>query len=131
MDLWPVRYEHARETPAQPGQRRLPGHLGLAFRLHVQAALYHSVPFSEVLSMMRFIGPYVGLQAAADALERLGEFGVELRVDIPSPASEVDAGDSSGAHDPRLPHVEGFDTTDGWLSTSSPPGSAGRGRCQV
>jgi hypothetical protein len=63
--------------------------------------------------MVRFIGPYAGYQAAADALERLGEIGAELRVDIPSPASEVDAGGSSGAHDPRLPHVEGFDTTDG------------------
>src|SRR5829696_4696818 len=44
-------------------------HLGLAFRLHIQAALSHGVPFADLLGVVRFIGPYAGYPAAA--LERL------------------------------------------------------------
>src|SRR5215210_8852232 len=54
-------------------------HFGLAFRLHVQAALSHGVPFSDVLGVVRFIGPYAGYPAAA-ALERLGGVAAELGV---------------------------------------------------
>src|SRR5215217_3640875 len=46
-------------------------HLGLAFRLHIQAALSHGVPFADLLGVVRFIGPYAGYPAGADALERL------------------------------------------------------------
>jgi|SRR5215208_345476 len=53
-------------------------HFGLAFRLHVQAAISHGVPFSDVLGVVRFIGPYAGYPAADDALERLGAVAAEL-----------------------------------------------------
>src|SRR5919107_3532753 len=56
-------------------------HFGLAFRLHVQATLFHGVPFSDVLGVVRFIGPYAGYPAAADAFERLGVIGAELEID--------------------------------------------------
>ena len=38
-------------------------HLGLAFRLHIQAALSHGVPFADLLGVVRFIGPYAGYPA--------------------------------------------------------------------
>src|SRR5919206_4763368 len=56
-------------------------HFGLAFRLHVQAALSHGIPFSDVLGVVRFIGPYAGYPAAADALGRLGVVGADGGVD--------------------------------------------------
>jgi 4-carboxymuconolactone decarboxylase len=57
-------------------------HLGLAFRLHIQAALSHGVPFADLLGVVRFIGPYAGYPAAADALERLGAVAAELGIDV-------------------------------------------------
>src|ERR687885_1298700 len=65
-------------------------HFGLAFRLHVQAALSYGVPISDVLGVVRFMGPYAGYPAAADALERLGGIGVELGVDLRKAATEAD-----------------------------------------
>ena len=56
-------------------------HLGLAFRLHVEAALSHGVPFADLLGVVRFIGPYAGYPAAADALERLSAIAAELGTD--------------------------------------------------
>jgi 4-carboxymuconolactone decarboxylase len=91
-------------------------HFGLAFRLHVQAALSHGVPFSDVLGVVRFIGPYAGYPAAADALERLGAVGAELGVDVRSAAAESSVDGSSEAPDERLRPDEGFDTTDEWLA---------------
>ena len=91
-------------------------HFGLAFRLHVQAALYHGVPFSDVLGVVRFMGPYAGYPAAADALERLGDVGTEIGVDVRTAAVEAGADASSGAPDQRLRPGEGFDTTDEWLA---------------
>src|SRR5215212_4122831 len=64
-------------------------HLGLAFRLHVQAALSHGVPFADLLGVVRFIGPYAGYPAAADALERLGAVAAEFGIDLRSAAAEV------------------------------------------
>jgi 4-carboxymuconolactone decarboxylase len=64
-------------------------HLGLAFRLHVQAALSHGVPFADLLGVVRFIGPYAGYPAAADALERLGAVAAELGIDLRSAAAEA------------------------------------------
>ena len=74
------------------------GHLGLAFRLHVQAALSHGVPFADLLGVVRFIGPYAGYPAAADALERLGAIAAELGIDLRSAADEASIDGSS-----RLP----------------------------
>lgn len=53
-------------------------HLGLAFRLHVQAAVGHGVPYADLLALLRFTAPYAGYPAAADALGRLGEVAAEL-----------------------------------------------------
>jgi 4-carboxymuconolactone decarboxylase len=92
-------------------------HFGLAFRLHVQAALSHGVPFSDILGVVRFIGPYAGYPAAADALECLGSIGAELGVDIRSTAAEANVDGSSEALDPRLRPGEGFDTGDEWLAS--------------
>src|SRR5829696_8270564 len=85
-------------------------HFGLAFRLHVQAALSHDVPFSDVLGVVRFIGPYAGYPAAADALECLADVGAELGVDVRSVAAEAGLDGSLGAPDQRLRLEEGFDT---------------------
>jgi alkylhydroperoxidase/carboxymuconolactone decarboxylase family protein YurZ len=56
-------------------------HLGLAFRLHVQAALMHGIPYTDLLALIRFVAPYASYPAAADALARLGELAVELGAD--------------------------------------------------
>ena len=91
-------------------------HLGLAFRLHVQAALSHGVPFADVLGVVRFIGPYAGYPAAADALERLGAVAAELGID-PRSAAEASVDGSSRLPDKHLRPDEGFETTDEWLAS--------------
>ena len=99
-------------------------HFGLAFRLHVQAALHHGVPFSDVLGVVRFMGPYAGYPAAADALERLGAIGEELGVDVRTEAAKAhgedvpDVPDRQPTRDEGSGEVsgEGFGTADGWLS---------------
>ena len=91
-------------------------HFGLAFRLHVQAALSHGVPFYDVLGVVRFIGPYAGYPAAADALERLGAVAAELGIDVRNAAAEASVDGSSGAPDMHLRPDKGFDTTDEWLA---------------
>src|SRR5829696_5209518 len=83
-------------------------HFGLAFRLHVQAALSHDVPFSDVLGVVRFIGPYAGYPAAADALERLGAVAAELGIDLRSAATDAGVDSSSVAPDKHLRPDEGF-----------------------
>jgi 4-carboxymuconolactone decarboxylase len=91
-------------------------HFGLAFRLHIQAALSLGVPFVDVLGVVRFMGPYAGYPAAADALEQLGVIGGELGVDVRSVAAKVGVDGSSGSPEQRLRLDEGFDTTDEWLA---------------
>ncbi|GAB2656570.1 carboxymuconolactone decarboxylase family protein [Kribbella swartbergensis] len=49
------------------------GHLGLAFRMHVTAARQYDVTVETLYAVVRFIAPYAGYPAAADALERLAE----------------------------------------------------------
>ena len=90
-------------------------HFGLAFRLHVQAALFHSVPFSDVLGVVRFMGPYAGYPAAADALESLGVIGAGLGIDVRTTAAEAVADGPSTPTAQRLRPGESFDTTDEWL----------------
>ncbi len=60
----------------------------MAFRLYIQATLFHGVPFSDVLGVVRFIDTYAGYLAAADALECLGGIGAELGVDVRVAAAE-------------------------------------------
>jgi 4-carboxymuconolactone decarboxylase len=91
-------------------------HFGLAFRLHIQAALSLGVPFVDVLGVVRFMGPYAGYPAAADALEQLGVIGGELGVDVRSVAAKVGVDGSSGSPEQLLRLDEGFDTTDEWLA---------------
>jgi 4-carboxymuconolactone decarboxylase len=91
-------------------------HFGLAFRLHVQAALSHGVPFSDVLGVVRFIGPYAGYPAAADALERLGAVAAQLGIDLRSAAAEANVDGPSRLPDKQLRPDEGFDTADEWLA---------------
>jgi 4-carboxymuconolactone decarboxylase len=90
-------------------------HFGLAFRLHVQAALSLGVPISDVLAVVRSIGPYAGYPAAADALERLSAVATELGIDIRKAATEAGADGSSRLPDEHLRPDEGFETTDEWL----------------
>lgn len=56
-------------------------HLGLAFRLHVTAAKMHGIPYADLLALLRFVAPYAGYPAAADALDRLGVLGPEVGFD--------------------------------------------------
>src|SRR5919199_2424120 len=83
-------------------------HFGLALRLHVQAALSHGVPISDVLGVVRFMGPYAGYPAAADAFGHLGDIGAEFGVDVRSVASEADVDGSPGVSEQRLRPDEGF-----------------------
>ena len=90
-------------------------HLGLAFRLHVHAALSHGVPFADLLGVVRFIGPYAGYPAAA--LERLGAIAAELETDLRSAADKASIDGSSRLPDKHLRPDEGFETTDEWLAS--------------
>ncbi|MEV6273405.1 hypothetical protein AB0L64_39985 [Kribbella sp. NPDC051936] len=71
--------------------------LGMAFRMHVMAATtMHGVPYADVLAVIRFVAPYSGYPAAADALGRLPEIvrNLGLDTDVPADAAldSVDAG---------------------------------------
>jgi 4-carboxymuconolactone decarboxylase len=80
--------------------------LGLAFRLHVQAALLHGIPYADLLALIRFVAPYAGYPASADALARLGELAVELGADTSAPASN---------NGPAEPYRD-LATTDEWMA---------------
>lgn len=56
-------------------------HLGLAFRMHVTAATMHGLTYAELLAAIRFVAPYSGYPAAADALARLKEIATEIGMD--------------------------------------------------
>lgn len=88
-------------------------HFGLAFHLHVQAALAHGVPFADLFAVVRFLGPYAGYPAAADALERLGAIAAELGVDM---LTAPENGDAPVARDQRAEPDDAFETTDAWLA---------------
>lgn len=71
--------------------------LGMAFRMHVMAATkMHGVPYADVLAVIRFVAPYSGYPAAADALGLLPEIARTLGLDTEVPADaaldSVDAG---------------------------------------
>lgn len=72
-------------------------HLGLAFRMHVTAATMHGLTYAELLAAIRFVAPYSGYPAAADALARLKEIATEIGMDTsdlgepPTPNAVSDA----------------------------------------
>jgi 4-carboxymuconolactone decarboxylase len=80
--------------------------LGLAFRLHVQAAHMHGIPFPDLLALIRFVAPFAGYPAAADALARLGELAVELGMDTRP--------DDPGRSDPET--IPGIASSDPWMA---------------
>jgi 4-carboxymuconolactone decarboxylase len=55
--------------------------LGLALQLHVTAAKMHGIPYSDLLALVRFVAPYAGYPAAADALGRIGEIAAQIGMD--------------------------------------------------
>ncbi|NIK62167.1 hypothetical protein [Kribbella shirazensis] len=70
--------------------------LGMAFRMHVMAATkMHGVPYADVLAVIRFVAPYSGYPAAADALGRLPEIAKVLGLDTDVPA-DVDLDSVNG-----------------------------------
>ncbi|KRV48865.1 hypothetical protein AQ490_23710 [Wenjunlia vitaminophila] len=74
------------------------GHSALALRLHMQAAMMHGIPFADVLALVRFIAPYAGYAASADALAYLGALRAQLDPDAAPAAAEpptVDADDAA------------------------------------
>lgn len=82
---------------------------GLAFRMHVTAAKMHGFTYADLLAAIRFIAPYSGYPAAADALARLKEIATEI---------DMDTGDLG---EPPTPGAVGevvgrFDTTDEWTT---------------
>lgn len=95
----------------------------------MEAALSHGVPFSTLVAAVRFIGPYAGYPAAADAIARLPAVGAKLDVDTCAAAVAQDAGDGSrSASDTANPVADGIATTDPWLAgfTASRTGRAWR-----
>lgn len=86
-------------------------HLGLAFRLHVQAAFMHAVPYADLLALIRFVAPYAGYPAAADALARLAQIAAELGYDtsiVDAPATDAVGSSATGEN--------GTGVTDAWLA---------------
>jgi 4-carboxymuconolactone decarboxylase len=82
--------------------------LGLAFRMHVTAAKMHGIGYADLLAAIRFIAPYAGYPAAADALARVKQVAAEIGMDTddlgePPPP----AGDSKP--------VESLESTDEWM----------------
>jgi 4-carboxymuconolactone decarboxylase len=84
-------------------------HMGLAFRMHLTAARMHGLTYADLLAAIRFIAPYSGYPAAADALARLKEIATEIGMDTtdlgepPKPSAVGDV-------------VRRLDTTDEWTT---------------
>lgn len=84
-------------------------HLGLAFRMHVTAATMHGLTYAELLAAIRFVAPYSGYPAAADALARLAEVATEIGMDT----SDLGDPPASGAVSDPVGHP---DTADEWTA---------------
>lgn len=77
-------------------------HLGLAFRMHVTAATMHGLTYAELLAAIRFVAPYSGYPAAADALARLKEIATEMAMDtsdLGKPPTRGAVSDAAGRPD--------------------------------
>ena len=82
--------------------------LGLAFEMHVAAAKMHAIPYADLQAAIRFIAPYAGYPAAADALARLKEIASDIAMDtrdVGEPPAPGDDGDP----------VQTLDVTDEWM----------------
>lgn len=88
--------------------------LGLAFRMHVMAATkMHGVPYADVLAVIRFVAPYAGYPAAADALGILPKIAAELDLDTGvTPDAERDPVNGGRAGQP----VAAPDCPDPWMT---------------
>lgn len=82
--------------------------LGLAFRMHVTAAMMHAIPYADLLATVRFVAPYSGYPAAADALARLKHVADEIGMDTNN------VGESPGAGRSAL--SENNEVTDHWMT---------------
>jgi alkylhydroperoxidase/carboxymuconolactone decarboxylase family protein YurZ len=88
--------------------------LGMAFRMHLMAATtMHGVPYADVLAVIRFVAPYSGYPAAADALGTLPELARSLGLDTSVPAdAALDSVDGGRPGQPGPTHT----SSDAWMS---------------
>lgn len=84
-------------------------HLGLAFRMHITAAKMNGLNYADLLAAIRFIAPYAGYPAAADALARLKEVATEIGMDTSDLGETVPP-------DTMDDVVRSLDTTDEWTA---------------
>ena len=82
--------------------------LGLAFRMHVTAAKMHGIAYADLLAAIRFIAPYAGYPAAADALARLKHVATEIGM------GTSDLGEPPAGEDKPLQSLE---VADDWMTT--------------
>lgn len=83
--------------------------LGLALRLHLTAANMHGIPYADILALVRFVAPYSGYPAAADALSRVAELAGEVGLDTTAEPAGTETPETKEQPDPTLA------TTDEWL----------------
>lgn len=87
--------------------------LGLAFRMHVTAATMHGLSYADLLAAIRFVAPYSGYPAAADALARLRDVAAEISIDT----SDLDDASALDASAPgAVADVVDRGTTDEWTT---------------
>ncbi len=84
-------------------------HLGLAFRMHVTAATMHGLGYADLQAAIRFIAPYTGYPAAAEALGRLEEIATEIGMDTSDPGEAPTTGAAGDM-------MRCLDTTDEWTA---------------
>ncbi|KZS65651.1 MAG: carboxymuconolactone decarboxylase family protein [Mycobacterium pseudokansasii] len=83
--------------------------LGLAFRMHVTAATMHGLSYADLLAAIRFVAPYSGYPAVADALARLQQVATEIGMDT----SDLDELPAPAVVDAAVGHL---DTGDEWTT---------------
>jgi 4-carboxymuconolactone decarboxylase len=88
-------------------------HLGVALRLHVQAALDNGVAFADLFALVRFVAPYAGYPASAEALASLAAAGTQFGADG-NPAAVEAPGDAASGQ--PLERSYGHLTTDEWMA---------------
>jgi 4-carboxymuconolactone decarboxylase len=92
------------------------GHLGLAYEMHIRAALSYEVPIEDIVALIRFMGPFAGYPASADALARAVEAASALGLADHDPQA-----DHAGTGPlPELPPLDGpaprETSADDWLA---------------
>lgn len=81
------------------------GDLGLAFQLHVTSAHLQGLSYADLLALIRFVAPYAGYPAAADAIGRVGGIAAAAGMDtsvVEDAAAPAGAGTDFGCADPWL-----------------------------